>query len=108
MTDKEKLYDWVCRETKSDGRSFHFSEIKGNEPTYLQDISEQPVLEEYSIDTRTDIERYMDIYFDEELVGIRTECVKAVLKGIHEISAGIIKNSENKKVTGIREYIYNF
>lgn len=110
MTDKEKLYDWICQKTEDESGRFNFTEIKSDEPTYFQNICEQPVLEEYYIDTRADVEKYMDIYFDENLTGIRNECVKAVLKGIHGLSTDIIKRkvTGNKKATGIREYIYNF
>lgn len=110
MTDKEKLYNWICWKTETEGGNFLFSKAKSDEPTYFQNINEQPALEEYYIDTRVDIERYMDNYFDEDLTGIRTECIKAILKGIHKCSTGVINNKEtrNKKTTGIREYIYNF
>lgn len=110
MTDKERLYDWICWKTKAESKSLLFLEISKEESTYFLDIIEQPVLEEYFIDNKEQLQRYMNIYLDEDLSEIRTVCINIILKKLHEFSAESVKMQETEKIksAGIREYIYNF
>lgn len=107
MTDREKLYDWICQKAATE--RYEFENIEDRQDTYFKDYDEQPVLMEYDVDNRKDIEHYLDMYFDEELSEIKIECIKTILKNIDDFSQKFDrKDSVKKKSTGIREYIYNF
>lgn len=107
MTSKERLYEWVCEKTKHGEDEFLFDEINKEADTYFEDIEIQPILEEYDINDKFDIEKYMEKYFDENLTEMNLECVRALLEGMSKIKEVVEKESAQKK-TGIREYIYNF
>lgn len=107
LTSKERLYEWVCEKTRHGEDEFLFDGIDGEADTYFGDIEIQPVLEEYDINNRFDMEKYMEKYFDENLTEIKMECVRTVLEGMSKIQEVAGENSDHKN-TGIREYIYNF
>lgn len=109
MTSKERLYEWVCKKAKHGENENLFDEINAEADTYFEDIEIQPVLEEYDIDNKYDIEKYMEKYFDENLIEIKVECVRALLEGMSKIKKVVeIEKESAQKNTGIREYIYNF
>lgn len=107
MTEKERLYDWICNETKNNNVTFMFPVMDRGKTTYFEDVEGQPFLEEYDIENRGDMEKYMDRYFDESLAGIRVECVRAFVKGLIALESEQAEGLHRRE-TEIREYIYNF
>lgn len=107
MTSKELFYKWVCDKTENVERRFSFEQTNDGAETYFEEIENQPVLVEYDIKSKCDMEKYMEKYFDDDLVEIETVCVRAFLEGISKIEERVEKK-EIRTDTGIREYIYNF
>ena len=107
MTSKERLYKWVCEKSRHEEGRVMFGEIDDEINTYFIDIEKQPILEEYEINDKFDIEKYMEKYFDKVLAEVKGECIRSVLEGMSKV-----KTTDNiksvQKSTGIREYIYNF
>ena len=69
----------------------------------------QPVLVEYAVKNKSDMEKYMEKYFDGDLAEIKTVCIRAFLEGMLKIEDEDESGKEMiQSDTGIKEYIYNF
>lgn len=101
------MYEWGCEKTQHGENGFLFDGINDGADTYFEDFEIQPVLEEYGINNKLDIEKYMEKYFDETLMEIKMECTRALLEGMSKIKEAA-EEKPVQKTTGIREYIYNF
>lgn len=107
MTSKELLYEWACNMAEKKDRQPVFEKIEDGLETYFEEIENQPLLVKYDIKNRSDIEKYMERYFDDDLIGIKTVCTRAFLEGMSRVKAES-EVKEKQRETGIREYIYNF
>lgn len=109
MTSKELLYEWGCGKAGNGERKLSFGQINDGIRTYFEEMEVQPVLAEYAVKNKSDMEKYMEKYFDDDLTEIKTVCIRAFLEGILKIEDE--DEFEKKTIqsnTGIKEYIYNF
>ena len=108
LTDKERLYEWGRQKAEDEIGRYHFPGFHRNEKSYLEDIEVQPELEEYDFKNRTDMERLLDTYFDEDLSEIKTECMRVLLKKLIGLEKEERKEDKGNRKVGVPEFIYNF
>ncbi len=108
LTDREKLYEWICRKSEQYGEKYGFPQGGEGTESYFETVDIQPALEVYAMKTRDDIEKCMETFMDAELDEIKTECVRTFFKCAASLEGEKGPTANIQANSGIPDFIYTF
>lgn len=104
LTNKDIFNDIVKRYYQKETNTI-FTKIDTNINTYFETVDVQPELMEYELLDKKQIDKYLDIVFDDSYKELKKICLLEMLRSISEID----QEERISYVDGqIAEYVYSF